>query len=192
MARKKKSKRSIVPLKLQIPLAIVLGIVFILMLNAKLKGRRTAQGAPAPDEPDNTVTAQVASTDSEHRVDELLDMISNEKPKSERERGLLPDLPGDPFAKPKRKPKAILPDDPEYLNGTQLADGQSRDQFVQSLTLQATLIDGDKKFVLIGDTLYGENDTIGAFKIVEIRERSATLKDDRGPVLLEMKGDDLS
>ena len=119
-------------------------------------------------------------------------MISKEKPKSEHERGPLPDLPGDPFAKPKRPPKTILPGDPEHLNGTQEDDGQSRDQFVQSLMLQATLIDGDKKFVLINDTLYGENDTIGAFKIVEIGERSATLKDDRGPVLLEMKGDDLS
>jgi hypothetical protein len=190
MASKSKGKKSIFPLKLQIPLAILLGIVFILMLNAKLKGRRTAQG-----EPDNAVTAQVASTDSEHRVDELLDMISKEKPKSERERGPLPDLPGDPFAKPKRPPKTILPGDPEHLNGTQEDDafgGQSREGFVGSLTLRATLIDGDKKFVLINDTLYGENDTIGAFKIVEIRERSATLKDDRGPVLLEMKGDDLS
>ena len=63
---------------------------------------------------------------------------------------------------------------------------------MESLTLQATLIDGDRRFVLINGTLFAEEDSIGAFKIVEIGERAASLKDDRGSVLLKMEGDDLS
>jgi len=187
MADKKKSKKGIVPLKLQIPFAMVLGIVFIFLLTSRLRDRRTAQGAPAATEPDEMVTSEVARTDSEHRVAELLDKISRQEP--EIERGPLPLLSNDPFARPKRS--SIVS---EHVQGAQKDDaygGQSREAFVGALTLRATLIDGDQRFVLINDTLYCENDTIGAFKIVEIRERSAALNDDRGPVLLEMKGDDL-
>jgi len=193
MARKKKSRKSVVPHKLQIPLAIVLGIVFILMLNSRLKSRRTAEGRPAPAARDEVVPAEVQSSGSESRVDVLIDKLTQNHAKPERE--VLPRLPGDPFVKPKRPAGRISNGDPEHSNRAQeqdVYDGQSRDQFLQSLTIQATLIDGDKRFVLINGTLFAEKDSIGAFKIVEIGERAASLSDERGSVLLKMKGDDLS
>ena len=192
MASKKKSKKSVVPHKLQIPLAILLGIVFIFVLNSRLKGRRTAQGASAPATQDEVVTADVAVSDSGRWVDALIDKITNEEPK--REHVTLPDLAADPFVKPDRRPKKFLHSGSEHAQRPQENDtyaGQSREQFLESLTLQATLIDGHERFALINDTLYGESDTIGAFKIVRIGERAASLKDNCGRVILKMKGDDL-
>ena len=190
MARKKKSKKSVVPLKLQIPLAILLGIVFIFLLKGRLSGRSTAEGRPAPAVPDEVVTAEVESSDSERRVDALIDKITRDEPEPERE--VLPRLAGDPFAKPRRPVGRVVAGNPGAARDDEAYDGRSRDQFVEGLTLQATLIDGDKKFVLINGTLFAEKDCIGAFKIVEIGERAASLRDDRGSVLLKMKGDDLS
>ena len=189
MARKTKRKKSVVPLRLQIPLAILLGIVFIFLLKARLTGRRTAEGRPAPAAQDEVVTAEAESSDSERRVDALIDKITQEEPEPERE--VLPRLAGDPFAKPRRPVGQLVAGNPGAAQQAQ-DDRRSRDQFVESLTLQATLIDGDKKFVLINGTLFAEKDSIGAFKIVEIGERAASLKDDRGTVLLKMKGEDLS
>jgi hypothetical protein len=51
-------------------------------------------------------------------------------------------------------------------------------------------MDGDARLAFIDDTLFAENDTIGAFKIVGIRERAAFLDDGDGIVVLRMKGDD--
>ncbi len=194
MARKNKIRKSVVPLKLQIPLAIVLGIVFIVVLNSRLRDRRSTEGRPASAAPDEVVTAGVESGDPERRVDALIDKITGEEPNHQRDDEILPRLAGDPFVKPKRPSGRDSASYPEHSNGAQekdAYDGRSRDQFVQSLALQATLIDGDRRFVIINGTLFAEKDTIGAFKIAEIGERAASLTDERGSVLLKMKGDDL-
>jgi hypothetical protein len=191
MMARKKSKKSVVPRKLQVPLAILLGIVFIFLLKGRLSGRSAAEGEAAPAARDEVVTAEVGPTDSERRVDDLIDKITQDEPEPERE--VLPRLAGDPFAKPPR-PAARVSGTPDAHRHEQddAYDGRSRDQFVEGLNLQATLIDGDKRFVLINGMLFAEKDRIGAFKIVEIGERAASLRDDRGSVLLKMKGDDLS
>jgi len=195
MAGKKKSKKSVVPRKLQIPFTIVLGTVFIFVLSSRLKGRRTAEGTPAPAASDEVVTAEVGPSDSERRVDALIDKIAQAEPKPQREDEVLPRLAGDPFVKPPRPPERVASGGSKAVRRAQeddAYDGRSREQFVESLTLQATLIDGDKRFVLINGTLFAEKDSIGAFRIIQIGERAASLSDDRGSVLLKMKGDDLS
>ena len=192
MASKKKSKKSVIPLKLQIPFAILLGIVFVLLLNSRLKGLRNDKGTPAPGSTNTVETAEVLPGDSEQRVEILIDKVSDEKPK--REHSPLPALASDPFAKPERPYRKAAGNEPEEVKRAmerEVYDGQSREQFVASLTLQATLIDGDRRFVLINDTLFAEKDNIGAFKIVEIGERAAFIDDGRGSMLLEMEGDDL-
>jgi hypothetical protein len=100
MKSKSNKKKSVVPAKMQIPIAIILGIVFICLLNAKLKGRGTAQGAPVPTVEDEQGTPRVTASDSRRRVQELLDKISEMESQDEREPGWLPDLSGDPFADP--------------------------------------------------------------------------------------------
>ena len=137
-------------------------------------------------------TAEVLPGDSERRVEVLIDKVSDEKPK--REHSPLPALAWDPFAKPERPHNRAAFNETEEVQRAMerdVYDGQSREQFVESLTLQATLIDGNRRFVLINDTLFAEEDNIGAFKIVEIGERAASIDDGRGSILLEMEGDDL-
>jgi hypothetical protein len=193
MRSKNKKKKSVVPSKLQIPVAIVLGIAFICLLSARFKGRGTAQGAPVPTVEDGQVTPRVTAADSGRRVQELLDKISRMESQDEREPGWLPDLPVDPFADPYGPPARIAASGPSARQGAQderSSDEQIRAAFLDGLTLQATLMDGDARLAFIDDTLFAENDTIGAFKIVGIRERAAFLDDGGGIVVLKMKGDD--
>lgn len=194
MRSKNKEKKSVLASKLQIPVAIVLGIAFICLLSARLKGRGTAQGAPVPTVEDEQVTPRVTAADSRRRVQELLDKIGEMESQDEREPGWLPDLPGDPFADPYGPPLRIAASDVGRRLGEQEQDAndeQARARFLDGLTLQATLMDGNARLAFIDDTLFAENDTIGAFKIVGIRERAAFLDDGGGIVVLKMKGDDL-
>lgn len=192
MRSKNKKKKRVLPAKLQIPLAIVLGIAFIFLLNARLKGRGTAQGAPVPTVEDDQVNPRVTAADSRRRVQELLDKIGEMESEDESEPGSLPDLVGDPFADPYGPPLRIAASD--LGRGRQQEqdadDKQARAKFLDDLTLQATLMDGNARLAFIDDTLFAENDTIGAFKIVGIRERAAFLDDGGGIVILNMKGDD--
>lgn len=195
MKSKSKGKKSVIPARLQIPLTIVLGLVFVLVLSARLRGRGTAaQEAADLAAGDSQVTADATAADSQHRVDALIDKISEEAPEHEQERetGSVPVLPVDPFADPYGPPVRTAAGTAASRQRAQdEQDEEARASFVEGLTLQATLIDGEDKFAFIDDTLFYKNDTIGAFRIVAIGERAALLDDGNGPVLLEMKGDDL-
>ncbi len=199
MNSKNKEKKSAIPPKLQISLAIVLGIVFMFLLTARLRGR-----LPSPavnDEPSSDETA--AMTSRQRRVGLLIDEISGKEEGSgnatEQE---LPELPSDPFAEPDRTTSrgvlSKLGRLPRGLRSQQRGgednggeyDGKSREEFIESLALQATLRDGNLRIALISGKLCAENCTIGRFKLVKVGERVALLSDDTGNVLLRMKGDD--
>jgi hypothetical protein len=194
MSSKRETGKSVVPRKLQIPLAIILGALFVFLLTARLRGRESAQGAPVPSADGEATATQTATADSQHRVDALIEKINEEEPRRHDERGSgsPPNLVGDPFLVPQKSSARVvagkLGDRPR---SQEEQNAEARARFVESLTLQATLIDGDSRFALIDGTLFAENDSVGAFKIVGIGERSAFLDDGHGTAFLKMKGDDL-
>ena len=190
MTRKNKRKKSLVPLRLQIPLAVVLGILFLLLLNARLKGRRDAGGIPLPAVEEKAAAADIATVDCDRRITSLIDKISAEAPSDQREEEPLPELAGDPFVKPERTARRRALNGLNPLCGEDNEVERSREAFMSSLVLQATLIDGDMNLALINDKLLAQSDTIGPFNIVKIGERAALLSDESGTVLLKMKGDD--
>ena len=190
MTRKNKRRKSLVPLRLQIPLAVVLAILFLFLLNARLRGRRDAGGVLVPAVEEKAAAADMAPVDCDRRISSLIDKISAEAPSDKREEEPLPELAGDPFVKPDRTAKRRARNGLDPLCGEDNEANQSREAFMNSLILQATLIDSDMNLALINGKLLAESDMIGPFNIVKIGERVAFLSDESGNVLLKMKGDD--
>ena len=192
MTGKNKSKRSLVPLRLQIPLAVLLGIVFVFLLNARFRGGRVGQSVSVPAVGDKAAAADVTAVEPDQRIGLLIDKISAEGLTGTLEDETLPDLAGDPFLKPDRSAAKGRLHGPDSRGHAQEGDddGRSREELIKSLTLTATLIDSGTNLALINGMLRGENDMIGPFNVVKIQERAAFLRDDSGTVLLKMKGDD--
>jgi hypothetical protein len=190
MSKKAGKKKGIVPLKLQVPLAVVLAIVFVFLLNARLKGGRNGDAMPVPPVDDKVAAADTSVFDCGQRVALLMDKISAEQPRGRLDGEPLPDLAGDPFVKPDNAAAGTGIDEHDPQRAEQRNRYQSREAFIESLTLQATLVDGDANLALINGTLVAENDMMGSFSVVEIEERTALLSDETGNVLLTMKGDD--
>ena len=190
MSNKARRSKSIVPFKLQVPLAVVLAVVFIFLLNARLRGGRHDNGMRVPAVEDKVACADPTVVDCEQRVGLLVDKITAQEPRGQFEEEPLPDLAGDPFVKPDSAAARRASDEHGSQREEQKNRYQSREAFIESLTLQATLVDGDANLALINGTLLTENDTLGPFRVVKIEERTALLSDEAGNVLLTMKGDD--
>jgi len=187
MSNKTGRKKSIVPLKLQVPLAVVLAVVFVFLLNSRLRGSRQDNNVEVPALEEKVASADVTELDCEQRLDWLMDRIATPELCGRSEEEPLPELAGDPFVKPDRAGDGNRTDAQRGEPGDRY---RSREDFIESLTLQATLVDGDRNLALINDTLLAEKDTIGPFNIVRIGERTVVLSDETGNVLLTMKGDD--
>jgi|GEM_PF-2612604 len=190
MSSKAGRKKSIVPLKLQVPLAVVLAVVFIFLLNARLRGGRHDSGVRVPAVQDKVACADATVADCEQRLGVLMEKITARKPRGQLHAEPPPDLAGDPFVKPHRAAVGDRIDEHDPQRAEPKERRQSREAFIESLTLQATLVDGDANLALINGTLLTENDTMGPFSVVKIEERTALLSDVTGTVLLTMKGDD--
>lgn len=201
---KKKKKRSAILLKLQIPVAIVLGIVFVFLLNARLRGSRAAGGAEQRPANDAAVIEETVEVNSDgRRIDSLLDTISGEgrEDSSHATTDEMPGLRSDPFADPKATAGTGVIGRLRQISGEILSQrgseddrerygGKTREDFIETLTLQATLKDGDLGIAMINDRLYAESFSVGPFRLLRVGERVALLADDAGRVLLTMKGDE--
>ena len=204
MKSRSKAKRSIVPFKFQIALAVLLGIAFIVLLTARLKGRGNTEGASPPAEGRASID-ETLSAGTGQRIELLINEISSSETASHgQDLRAAPQLSSDPFIEPDKKARSSARDglarlsralDPRQRaeeHGSDAYARQSREEFIANLTLQATLIDGNVRFALIDGKLFAENDHVGRFKIARIGERVVLLSDDIGSILLKMKGDDRS
>lgn len=202
MSSKNRRKKSIVPPKVQIPLTIVLGIVFIFLLTARLRDRGTA-GSAVPSavgaEPSGAQTAKASS--SQLRINSLIDKIAGDEQEGDADATLqeTPEPPSDPFVEPDgrgalNKLGRLSREFRSQQRGGEDSGGEnerrSREEFIRSLTLEGTLRDGNVGIAVISGKLYAEDDNVGRFKLVRVGERIAFLADDAGNVRLKMKGDD--
>ena len=190
MSHKAGRNKSIVPPKLQVPLAVVLAIVFIFLLSARLKGASDNDGPRVPTVEDKAASAHAVVRDDGHRIALLMDKINARERYEELDDEPLQELAGDPFVKPGRAAAGNTPEGDDMGRAEHRDRYQSREAFIESLTLQATLVDGDANLALINGMLVTENDTMGPFSVVKIEERTAFLSDETGSVLLTMKGDE--
>jgi len=199
-------KKSIIPPKLQVPVTVVLGLMFILMLGVQLKRAQTSKRKP-PTDAATAVTTETSPeqrdvADAKQRLDVLVRRISSVARPEEHEVAAPSRPRWDPFVRPEsvdtkiRRAKGdTLNAQPESEQGARVRNrdlygGQSREQLIERLTIQGTVLDGNARLAIIDGRMFAQGDHLGPFRIVRIGECSALLRDNNGDELIKMKGDE--
>lgn len=187
MARKK----SLIPVKLQVPAAFVLAIVFVSLLVFRAM----------KSEGDTKATVQAANLDvyaidvpktlhERMPVNDLRNLIFNFQDKSESEsEPVLPLLTRNPFLIPDDAFTRALPDQADFDEELELRSGSDRSQVkeLNSIVLTGTSKIGDRYMAIVDGMVLGEGDRIAGYTIVEVGEGILYLENRRSARIVRMK-----
>ena len=203
MTDKPKGKKSVLPLKLQVLIAVVLGTLFIFLLVSRLKGMRPDEVTESPTKTEeSSIKEEPGASHPNPEIDIFIEKLSREQEEKNISHLPSPDSLSDPFTEPARRSEGILSKVGQMLPMLESLpdtiqkddhenDRQSREEYINSLSLKGTLIDGNARFAVINSRLYAENDDLGKFKITRIEERAVLIEDGIGDVMIRMGEDDL-
>ena len=182
-------KKSLIPLKIQVPAAIVLAFVFVALLVF-----RTMK-----NDGDTDSTVQAANRDlhamtgletSRERVpvSELRNLILNfqDEPQAEPD---VPQLERNPFLIPEDAFTGALPDQADFdgePDGTSVLD-LSRARELNSMILTGTSKIGDRYMAIVNGMVLGKGDRIDGYTIVEVGEGILIIENRRGVRIVRMK-----
>jgi len=207
MSSSRKKRKSLIPAKWQIPFALVLAVVFVVMLTSMIKRVRASKRRSEP-QPESLAMSSVETdtADPTGRMRALIESMRNQREELTAAVLLSADQINDPFVEPKIKAGHDKSDESGAQTQAKVIaeqqrqaeeeekerlykDGQ-RELIVRGLVLQGTLLDGDARLALISGNLLAEKDRIERFRIVEVGAREVLLRDRYGDVTLKLKEGD--
>jgi hypothetical protein len=190
--------KELIPRKVQMPLALFLGILLLIVLVWRFGGRRgpsPAEGAPTPKEAEE---AAVSVEDLSQLLGDLkMDggsrgVFAHEAPPLERNPFLMGPEPAAP--NPGEPAQAALG---AQANGSENGGGESspqvkeaavksRSERLSALRVSATGITRDSALALVNGMCLKKGDTIAGFVVKEINEREVILEDELGTESVRM------
>jgi len=206
MSSSRKKRKTIIPVKWQVPFALALAVVFVVTLTSTIKHVRASNQRSVP-QPDSlaTLSGETDTADPTGRMRALIESMRNQR--DEVTTAVLP--PAEQLYDPFVEPEIKVSDRKSGESGTQsqakaiaeqrrqaeeeekerLYKERQREQFIAGLVLQGTLLDGRSKLAFINGKLFAEEDRIERFRIVNVGAREVLLRDRYGDVLLPLEED---
>ncbi len=182
-------KKSLIPLKFQIPAAIVLALVFVALL--VFRAVRSDGDTDSTVQAANIDTHAIASPETMLErvpVGDLRNLILNFQhgPQTEPNK---PPLERNPFLIPEDAFTRALPEQADFdgeLVGTSELD-RSRARELNSMVLTGTSKIGDRYMAIVNGMVLGEGDRTDGYTIVEVGEGVLFLENKRGARIVRMK-----
>jgi hypothetical protein len=186
MARKK----SLVPIKAQIPLALCLAVAFALVLAWRFRPQDERKAAAAPQA---KPAATAEATDSPVAIDDLRALLkkikTGEKPAAPAETPMQAPI-HDPFRTPPPEvaPAVVeAPPEPEIDPAVQAIEARARrDTALENLKLTGTCLAGSERVALINGRCLRPGASVDGFQVREVREREVVLEDEFGPAVVRL------
>ena len=184
--------KSLIPPKAQIPVAVVLGILFALLLVWRF-------GFGAQEETESVVSLipEVDAAEIGVSLDDLREILKElqvDTPEGKAEgedEGQLPLLSGNPFRwaqAPSPRPGALGANAGEGEGSVQEpVRGPSRESRLNSLVLSGTCVLEGSSTAIVGERYVKVGDVVEGFTIQEIRESELTLADDVGVEIIKIE-----
>lgn len=180
-------ERSVVPAKVQIPLAVVLAIFFAIVLYARFGPKEKAAPAPVEEAQEATIDYRASLTDLQLLVASLQPLRNQVMAKTLRDR---PPIKVDPFA-PARPPEDTTDsgtEDPAAPIAVDVIPGpppvdialESRFQRLSALQLKAIVVSEGQAIALINNGLFQAGQRISGFIVDKVGEGSVELSDEYG------------
>lgn len=185
MARKK----SLIPVKIQIPAALVLAVFFVALLvfrASKSDGDRNAT-VQAANYDAHTITGSEAFSERV-AVDDLRNRILNFQNKPETE-PVTPRLEQNPFLIPEDAFTRAMPDRADLGDEPDVTSelDRSRARELNSMILTGTSKIGDQYMAIVDGIVLGKGDRIDGYTIVEVGEGILIIENRRGVRIVRMK-----
>lgn len=182
------SKKSLIPANAQVPVAIVLAILFTLLLWWRFAPKKEAE---------ETTTVMISSGETEVEVslDELqtiLAEIQAGRIKHASRGTSVPTLLKNPFERlekvPMPDPLLEIENESDPRNDERLLEIRQRehDQQLATMALTATGITGKSAIALINGKYFKVGDMVEGFVVKKIREREVTIEDQLGTEIIRM------
>lgn len=171
------AKGSFLPAHRQIPIAVGLGAILLLIGWVRFGRAMVADGEGSGDSPDVAAAAQAAPV-SLDGLRLILDRIQQVDSEVDARIQARPALARDPFA-PLSEPIREVAFEPEGE-----APDSARDRWAAAAALTSTLIGGGDALARIDGRLVRVGDAIGGFSVRAIAEGEVTLEDELGLVTL--------
>lgn len=183
------SKKSLVPLKVQVPAAIVLASVLVALLvfrGMKNNGDADSTVQAANRDMDVAIVPEIA----QERVplNDLNNLVLSFQGQSESATRA-PTLKTNPFLIPEDAFSTILPDQAEFEGEEEDSSDPdvSRARELHSVVLTGTSKIGERYMAIVDGMVLGEGDRIGGYVIVEVGEGVLFLENRRGVRIVRMK-----
>lgn len=182
-----KHKKGVIPPKAQVPVAVVLSVLFVCVLALRFGGGERDAVAATPNE--------IPADQPMVSVDDLRTVLARiEARKEDRmtREGSMPELARNPFLAPLEPAVAKVALRPEPVSIELLAPpvptGPTRADRLRSIELTAICISNGRSIAVIGGEYLAAGDEIAGFMIKAINDGEAVLEDELGLKILRLEG----
>jgi len=176
--------KSIIPLRAQIPAAVIGAIILTLLLIRQFGPGQNEKGQPLNQAEASTTDSAVPMVELESL---LADVHANYVERVERTKHL-PPLSGNPFRLP-GIPEDGLPSNEDGVIEGSLAiepDVPTRDEILASMILTGSCVVGETSMAIVNGQYFKAGERIGSFVVWEVRERELVIADGEGIEVLRM------
>ena len=184
------TSRSLIPPKVQVPIAIGLACVFVIVLVWRFYPRQSVEGIPASSEDAESPPVEISLGDLRRLVADLQpDDVAHVTAQP-----TLPQLVRNPFRwrvediPHRRKGGSAEPAEVPAEDNTlsELLQTVAREESLKSLSLLGTCIAGETGIALVNGRYVRPGDAIAGFTVREIREREIVVADELGSEVVVM------